>query len=81
MSVFKNIDSMTIKGSIFLFIITSLLSIFILLNMKPDIVLKGDQKTVNKFKVISVAIIFSFIFTFIITYISLKVDLQNLPKK
>jgi hypothetical protein len=81
MNILKKIDSMTIKGSIFLFIITSLLTIFILLNMKPTVILKSDKKTVNYFKTFSISIVISFIFTFIITYISIKIDQQNLHKK
>ena len=85
MSIFKKVDYITtIKGSTFLFIITSLVIMFIL-NIKDTNKTKDmkdkSNKYINYIKNICLSLVLSFIFTFIIAYISIKVDEQDLAKK
>lgn len=71
------IDSSTITGSTFLFIVTTTFLSFVLVNIKPDYLQKQDKK-INVPKAIGMAALISFLFTVVITYISVKVDKQNL---
>lgn len=71
------IDSSTIAGSTFLFIVTTTFLSFVLVKIKPVYLQKQDKK-INVPKAIGMASLISFLFTIVITYISVKVDKQNL---
>lgn len=78
------ISSSTIGGSFVLWIIFSILLVFIFSTTSPDFLLKEDDKDEEKIsytKTIFLSLFLSLVFTSMITFISITVDEQNSKHK